>query len=67
MEGEEVDGEGAMEGREGMGLAGLLWPRRWEEEEEEVEEEEEDDDDDDDDDNGKEERGAGVKFVWAGL
>ena len=26
-----------------------------------------DDDDDDDDDNGKEERGAGVKFVWAGL
>ena len=32
MEGEEVDGEGAMEGREGMGLAGLLWPRRWDEE-----------------------------------
>ena len=32
MEGEEVDGEGAMEGREGMGLAGLLWPRGWEEE-----------------------------------
>ena len=65
MEGEEVDEEGAMEGREGMDLVGLLWYRGWEEEEEEVEEEEEDDDDDDD--NGKKERGAGVKFVRAGL
>ena len=50
-----------------MGLAGLLWYRGWEEEEEEVEEEEEEDDDDDDDNNGKKERGAGVKFVRAGL
>ena len=61
MEGEEVKEEGRMEERERMGLAGLLWLRRWEEEEEEEEELEDDNDDD-----GNEEGGAGVKFVRAG-